>query len=314
LRWYPAGTSHHVVHHVQRGSQSCPPSCCPASGRPLPLRVQRTADRRTNPQNRHQTTAAAITADVPAAEPSDAELLHIVRHGEPATRAAAYGALYLRHRASAYGLAGQLAYPDHEAHDLVSEAFLRVLDILQSGDRGPDDARFRAYLLTTLRHIAYDRTRRERRITVTADVETTAIDTGNPGTITEPFRDTALAGLERLFAVRAFARLTRRHQEVLWHLEVEELTPRQVTNLMGLTPNGVSALAYRARERLRQEYLQMHMPEPDERLRDCRATAEKLGAWVRDGLGKREGMQVGHHVSECAACRAIVTELRQEIN
>ncbi|WP_051173802.1 RNA polymerase sigma factor [Amycolatopsis orientalis] len=284
------------------------------SKRPAPaFRVQRTADRRTNPQKHHQTTAAAVTADVPDAERSDAELLHSVRHGEPATRAAAYGALYLRHRASAYHLAGQPACPDHEAHDLVSEAFLRVLDILRGGDRGPEDSKFRAYLLTTLRHIAYDRTRRERRITVTADVETTAIETGNPDTITVPFRDTALAGLECLFAARAFARLTERYQEVLWHLEVEELTPLQVAPVMGLTPNGVSALAYRARERLRQEYLQMHVLERDGRSRGCLATAGKLGAWVRKGLGKRENMQVGQHLSECAACGAIAAELYQEV-
>ncbi|RSM80538.1 RNA polymerase subunit sigma [Amycolatopsis sp. WAC 01375] len=277
------------------------------------LRVQRTAGRRTNPQNHHQAAASVVTPDVPAEERSDADLLQIVRHGDPATSAAAYGALYMRHRASAHHLAGQLACPDHEAHDLVSEAFLRVLDIMQGGDRGPVDARFRAYLLTTLRHIAYDRTRRERRITFTADVETTAIDTGNPGAITEPFQDAALAGLERLLAARAFARLTERHQEVLWHLDVEELTPLQVAPMMGLTPNGVSALAYRARERLRQEYLQAHVPEPDERSQGCLQTAAKLGAWVRGGLQKRDSTRVGHHVSACGVCQAVVTELYQEI-
>ncbi|UUV32211.1 sigma-70 family RNA polymerase sigma factor [Amycolatopsis roodepoortensis] len=216
---------------------------------------RRTGDRPNSPRNRRRATAAVVAVAAPTAEWNDSELLRAVRQGKTATSAAAYGILYVRHRASAHHLAGQLASSEHDAHDLVSEAFLRVLDILQGGDHGPEDAKFRAYLLTTLRRIAYDQTRRERRITLTSDLETTAIDSGNPGTITEPFRDTALAGLERLLAARAFVRLTQRHQEVLWHLEVEELTPSQVAPVMGLTPNGVSALAYRARERLRQEYL-----------------------------------------------------------
>ncbi|OXM50350.1 RNA polymerase subunit sigma [Amycolatopsis thailandensis] len=272
----------------------------------------RTGDRRSSPRNR-RATAAAVAAGAPTAEWNEPELLRAVRHGNTATSAAAFGVLYARHRASAHHLAEQLASSEHDAHDLVAEAFLRVLDILKGGDRGPENAKFRAYLLTTLRHIAYDKTRRERRITVTEDVETTAIGSGNPGTITQPFRDTALAGLERLLAARAFVRLTQRHQDVLWHLDVEQLTPLQVAPVMGLTPNAVSALACRARERLRQAYLQMHVPEPDECSRGCRTTVGKLGAWVRDGLGRREGMRVGHHVRECVACGAVVAELRQEI-
>ncbi|WP_219152367.1 RNA polymerase sigma factor [Amycolatopsis sp. TNS106] len=273
----------------------------------------RTGDRRSSSRNRRRATAAVSVAGAPAAEWTDHELLYSVRHGRTATSAAAFGVLYARHRASAHHLAGQLAFSEHDAHDLVSEAFLRVFDILRGGDRGPEDAKFRAYLLTTLRHIAYDKTRRDRRITFTEDVETTAIDSGNPGMIAQPFRDTALADLERLLAARAFVRLTQRHQQVLWHLEVEQLTPLQIAPVMGLTPNGVSALACRARERLRQAYLQMHVPEPDERSRGCLATAGKLGAWVRDGLGRREDMRVGHHVRECVACGAVVAELRQEI-
>jgi DNA-directed RNA polymerase specialized sigma24 family protein len=47
----------------------------------------------------------------------------------------------------------------------VAEAFAKVLGTPRAGG-GPDSA-FRAYLLTTVRHVRYDRTRRERRIELT---------------------------------------------------------------------------------------------------------------------------------------------------
>jgi hypothetical protein len=107
---------------------------------------------------------AAESADVPG--PSDSELIQAVRAG----RIASFGALYERHVAAAHNLARQLARSAVEADDLVSEAFARVLDVLRAG-RGPDSA-FRAYLLTTLRHIAYDKTRSERKLELADDVST----------------------------------------------------------------------------------------------------------------------------------------------
>ena len=107
---------------------------------------------------------ATVPADIEG--PSDAELIDAVRKGT----VSAYGSLYERHVASAYNLARQLSRSPAEADDLVSEAFAKVLDTLRGG-RGPDSA-FRAYLLTALRHTAYDKTRRDRKIELSDDVET----------------------------------------------------------------------------------------------------------------------------------------------
>nr|WP_225954127.1 sigma-70 family RNA polymerase sigma factor [Kibdelosporangium phytohabitans] len=213
---------------------------------------------------------------------------------------AAYGSLYERHVGAAYNLARQLSRSQAEADDLVSEAFAKVLDTLRAG-RGPDSA-FRAYLLTALRHTAYDKTRRDKRVELSDDVTTVSgADTA------VPFSDTAVAGLERSLAARAFARLPERWQAVLWHTEVEGQTPAEVAPILGLTPNGVSALAYRAREGLRQAYLQVHLAESTSER--CRATAERLGAWTRGGLSKRETAQVEAHLDECERCRALAAEL-----
>lgn len=234
---------------------------------------------------------AAVPAEVQG--PSDAELIESVRGGT----IDAYGQLYERHVSAAYNLARQLARSQAEADDLVSEAFAKVLDTLRAG-RGPDSA-FRAYLLTALRHTAYDKTRRDKKVDLTEDMTDVA-----PAV---QFSDTAVAGLERSLAARAFAALPERWQMVLWHTEIEGQSPADVAPLLGLTANGVSALAYRAREGLKQQYLQMHLAETD--AERCKATVDRLGAWTRAGLSKREATQVEAHLDECGRCRALAVEL-----
>jgi RNA polymerase sigma factor (sigma-70 family) len=238
---------------------------------------------------------ATVPAEVEG--PSDAELIEAVRKGT----VSAYGTLYERHVASAYNLARQLARSPAEADDLVSEAFAKVLDALR-GARGPDSA-FRAYLLTTLRHIAYDKTRRDRKLELSDDVSAVV----STEAVTVEFDDPAVAGLERTLAARAFACLPERWQAVLWHTEVEGQPPQEIAPLLGLTPNGVSSLAYRAREGLRQAYLQVYLADAPEQ--HCRAAVEKLGAWVRGGLAKREKAQVEEHLDTCERCRALAAEL-----
>lgn len=240
---------------------------------------------------------AVVPEDV--REPSDAELADSVRAGNVAS----YGALYERHVAAARNLARQVARSTTEADDLVSEAFARVLDALRAG-RGPGPA-FRAYLFTALRHIAYDRTRRERRVELTEDVST--VGGVVPDALYQPFADPVVAELERGLAVRAFARLPERWQAVLWHMEIEGQSPTEVGPLFGLTGNAVSALACRAREGLREAYLQVHLSESTGGR--CQATTDKLGAWTRARLSRRETVQVETHLDRCARCRELAAEL-----
>ncbi|GLZ54857.1 sigma-70 family RNA polymerase sigma factor [Actinomycetospora sp. NBRC 106378] len=244
--------------------------------------------------------------------PSDADLLSVIR-GRPADAdsTVAFGTLYSRHRDAARALARQLARSPSDADDLVSAAFARLLEILRAGG-GPTEA-FRAYLLTSLRHLAYDRTRAERRLDLTEDMgEVVGVD---PERTVIPFADPAVAGLERSLAARAFATLPERWQAVLWHLEVEGDSPADIAPLFGLTPNAVSALGYRAREGLRQAYLQEHLagggPGAPPKDRRHRETEEKLGAWTRGGLSKRDAAKVEEHLRECAECRALAAELRE---
>lgn len=226
--------------------------------------------------------------------PSDAELISRVRGGD----VAAYGELFSRHVDAAKRLARQLVRgPD--ADDLVSDAFAKVLHVLQGGG-GPDVA-FRAYLLTSVRRLHVDRVRAQAKLHTTDDL--TPFDPGIP------FQDTAVAGFESGAAARAFASLPERWQLVLWHLEVEGQKPADIAPLLGMSANSVSALAYRAREGLRQAFLTMHLSDISDA--ECRWVNEHLGAYVRKGLSKRDNAKVAAHLDECRRCTATYLELTE---
>ncbi|MGB0101755.1 MAG: sigma-70 family RNA polymerase sigma factor [Nocardioides sp.] len=226
--------------------------------------------------------------------PSDGELISAVRGGDTD----AYGELFSRHVEAARRLARQLVSAG-EADDLVSEAFAKVLVVLQRGG-GPDLA-FRAYLLTAVRRLQVDRIRSTTRLRTTDDL--TPFDPG------VPFRDTVLEGFESATAARAFASLPERWQLVLWHTEVEGHKPAEVAPLLGMSANSVSALAYRAREGLRQAYLSMHAQDVDDDA--CARTRAALGSYVRGGLSRRDAARVEQHLAECRACAAIHLELTE---
>ena len=229
-----------------------------------------------------------------APAPGDAELISAVRGGD----IDAYGQLFERHVDAARRLARQLVSAG-DVDDLVADAFAKVLAVLQRGG-GPDLA-FRAYLLTAVRRLRVDRFRAAAKVQVSDDME--AFDPG------VPFRDTAVEGFENAAAARAFASLPERWQAVLWHTEVEGQKPADVAVLLGMTPNSVSALAYRAREGLRQAFLTQHANELDDDT--CRWTHEHLGAYVRAGLSRRDTGKVEDHVEECRTCAAIYLELTE---
>ncbi|GIF97385.1 hypothetical protein Cci01nite_24790 [Catellatospora citrea] len=242
-------------------------------------------------------TSAFYPAQDQSTDPqSDPQLISLVRGGDTD----AFGLLYERHLESARRLARVLSTDHADADDLIAETFAKVLAVLRSGG-GPDTA-FRAYLLTTMRHTRYDRARRERRVELTDDL--TRYETA------EPVDDPTISRLETSYAARAFARLPERWRAVLWHTEVEGESPSQVAPLLGLTPNGVAALAYRARERLRQMYLQEHIALTGNPR--CHWTGSHLAGYVRAALAKRDRGKVDEHLSGCAECRRLHRELTEE--
>jgi len=237
------------------------------------------------------------SADLESGVVADADLLAAVRAGDSSS----FSTLYERHAGAAFVVARQYTDSKADADDVVADSFAAVLGALQRGN-GPDAA-FRAYLFTVVRRVAAVRRTSARRVEPTDDLAKLEAGTALAGTAEEP----TLEGFERGVVARAFHSLPERWQAVLWHTEVEGLSPAEIAPLLGLSANGVAALAYRAREGLRQGYLQQHLQDPMDE--GCRVVAGKLGAYVRGGLGTRETTQVEKHLDGCGECRALVLEL-----
>lgn len=226
--------------------------------------------------------------------PPDQELIDRVRDGD----LEAYDPLYQRHARSALLHARHWARTEAAAEDLRAEAFTRVLHAIRNGN-GPTES-FRPYLLTTMRHVARDWAEGDRRLLLVPDL----VDIEAP----EPEVDPVIAALERSLAGQAFMTLPERWQAVLWHTEVEGEGPAQLAPKLGMEPAAVAALAYRAREGLKQAYLQAHITEIGKER--CRPYAEKLGAAARNKLGPRENAKVRAHLRTCVECTGLLAMLK----
>lgn len=221
---------------------------------------------------------------------SDTELLQSAREGNQT----ALTELYIRHRGAARRVAlacRNAGDPD----DLVNDAFEKVFGAIRR-ESGPTEA-FRAYLFVTIRRLA------ARYAAHNHDAPYDEV----PEPVVAAASAAPLDATERQIVTRAFGSLPERWQAVLWHTAVEGRNPREVAAALGMKANAVSALAYRAREKLRQAYLQAHLqaaPRPE-----CEPHRSALGAYVRDGLGKREQATTARHVGRCTACQSLVHEL-----
>lgn len=230
-----------------------------------------------------------------AVESSDAELITLAREGDTA----ALGAIFGRHGAAVTAVARAHARDPIAADDLAAEAFARTYRVLRSGG-GPDVA-LRAYLYTAVRRLAAERARAETR-------------TRSAGLLDEldrpaPRSDEALDAFEREVVAKAYLALPERWRAVLWHVEVERMSPAAVGAILGLSAAGVSALAYRAREGLRQQYLQQHVARQAE-APACREVSELLGTHARGRGPRRDRRRVDVHLSGCAPCSRVIDELR----
>ncbi len=228
----------------------------------------------------------------------DADLIAAVRRG----KIEAFGELYARHESDASSLARRLAGSHTVAEDLVQEAFEKVLDLLRVG-KGPDSA-FRSYLLTTLRHNAYDHARKRRKVEPVGDF-TDKI--GHRDELIVHFRFPELDSLEERLAAKAFALLPERWRTVLLLREIEQLTPAEIAPLMSLSSENVSALSYRARRGLRDAFLQVHAERVAEDTK-CQDVVDNLGKWTRGHLSSQESAKVESHLDQCPRCSALAQE------
>ena len=210
-------------------------------------------------------------------------------------------ALYRRHHDQAWRTAFAVTRNREDASDAVSEAFARVLKLLDGGGRGSVDS-FRPYILAATRNAAIDIVRRAGRFTPAGEDPAPERHDTVPGP-----SDRVMAGADRSMVAEAFGELPPRWRAVLWLTEVEGYTPRDTALLLHATPNNVAQMGVRARGRLRERYLQLHVR--NHAAGDCLEATERLGGLVAGELTTSQARRVRGHLSECAECRARLAEL-----
>ncbi|MGW1077125.1 sigma-70 family RNA polymerase sigma factor [Streptomyces sp. NPDC002537] len=244
--------------------------------------------------------------DVP---PSDIELVARMRAGQ----SDAYEELYRRHSAAVRRYARSCCRDHHTAEDLTNEVFASTLQAVRGG-AGPNAA-VRAYLLTTVRRVAAAWAKTTRREQLVEDFAVFAASASR--TSRAPDDDTldlgadvlAMREAEQSLAVQAFRSLPERWQTVLWHTTVEEESLSKVAPLLGLTANATAVLAHRAREGLKQAYLQAHVSTALTSGGSCARYADRLGAYARGGLRTRAERGLQKHLEGCAQCRTAALEV-----
>lgn len=228
----------------------------------------------------------------------DSELLDWVREEDSERREAAVAELSRRHRGAASAVAARLVPAGADVDDVVEDAFERVNRAIRNG-RGPTED-FRSYLVVAVRSGASDLRRGAQRTLPSEEIE--AVDPDDPAT-------TLLADLERSSVGAAFAALPERWRTVLWLVDVEQRPASEVAVILGLRPNAVAALTYRAREGLRQSYLVASATDTDPP--ECRAVRRDIGAYVRGRASGRSRSRVDRHVEHCDRCAALVADARE---
>lgn len=230
---------------------------------------------------------------------SDTQLTRLASEGDPA----AFDELYRRHVDAAYRVARAVTRNPDDAADAVSEAFTKVFTALPRRGGQEFTTGFRPYLLAATRNASIDILRRRGRA-LPSEPETFE----RPDTSAGP-QASLVAGANSAMVLAALETLPERWRTILWLTEVEGMAPRDAGPVMGLTANGASQLAVRARAGLREAYLQAHLrPEVDG---DCQETAPLLGAYVAGGLSARDLAKVDQHLAGCEECQARVAELEE---
>jgi hypothetical protein len=182
---------------------------------------------------------------------------------------------------------------------LTTAAFTRLFgETLRQN--GPTSA-WRPQLLVTVRRIAAEWDNDHRREHLHPELRTAA-DGGDrlAALLLPPSGRRLLSG--------AFQRLPQSARCLLWHVEVEAEPVEIPGGLLGLEAEDASIELGRARERLREECLQVHRELAPEQ--ECRRYLRMLDVTYRRG-GAEVDPDLGAHLARCKHCRHTADQLAQ---
>jgi RNA polymerase sigma-70 factor (ECF subfamily) len=183
--------------------------------------------------------AAERAAAEPLERQSESDLLRSARGGDRA----AFARIVDLHKKSVYATAARLVGPA-DAFDVSQEAFLRAFQRLASFDASRP---LRPWLLTIARNLCIDELRRRGRLEPAS-----VVDVGGTHSESLSERDGAIEVREQTErVVQALADLPERQREALLLFHQDQLSYREIAEVIGVPIGTVMTWIHRARQALR---------------------------------------------------------------
>ena len=212
-----------------------------------------------------------------------------------------YAALYREHNARLVAYARSLTGSAAVAEDLAAEAHFRVWRRIRAGHSVQNVS---AYLTTTVRNLAAGLGRAQREIA--RDLAELPEDPARAETAQQdPEQHASHVDL----ISRLLKELPERWAKALWYAEVEDLPMEAVGAHIGASAGTTAVVLTRARERLRQAFLQSQPGAPVSE--ECEQYWKQMPTIVRATASARRTKNVLDHCEGCEDCRARMLALTE---
>jgi RNA polymerase sigma-70 factor (ECF subfamily) len=199
--------------------------------------------------------------------------------------------IILPHLDDAYTLARYLVRDSHAAQDVVQDAALRALRYFD-GFRGGDA---RAWLLSIVRNVSLTWRQRTAGDAHTVDIADIGVAGGHETDAA------AIESSERERIVGAIESLPEEFREIIVLREIEELSYKEISTVVGVPVGTVMSRLARGRKRLAACSASVSRRRADMRCDTCR---ELLNARIDNELPAAEVADVDQHLASCATCTA----------
>ncbi len=175
--------------------------------------------------------------------------------GEELNKHARFEQVVLPHMDAAYNLARWLTHNDHDAQDVVQEAYLRAYRFFDSF-RGGDS---RTWLLAIVRNTCLTWLRQNRAPEVATEFDEEIHSAGSDVVTPETL---LLADADQELVRKALEELPAQFREVLVLRELEGLSYKEIADVVGIPIGTVMSGLARARKRLRETLVKFLAKEP----------------------------------------------------
>ena len=159
------------------------------------------------------------------------------------TKVARFELLVVPHMKAAYNLARWLTRNDHDAEDVVQEAYMRAyrfFDGFQGGDT-------RAWLFTIVRNACHTMLQKNSRLSYEEDLETVEASAPSPEAV-------VMESINREALRRAIEELPAEFREAIVLREMEGLSYKEISAITGVPVGTVMSRLARARNRLAKAF------------------------------------------------------------